>query len=253
VTSATVPSFNETSIESHDECWVEILWYKAPSSSVVLFYGKPKSAEEDFGRDILFVDIQLFLEPFTYIIKSERSLKYRCTSSNLCNNASTLKNLLNSSILEERFNEEFHTLIQGNKFDNNTAATCFRSTNIPSTCEMPSLDSCQRCTTDVYQSSGANEKICASCEMLIEGNRITSESQFLFDNRTHFNHIHVGCQQEGCNSMETINKIRQFSTITFDFDKFFGTSPNSATSLNVSILFLIFFITFQFYFKVTVI
>jgi hypothetical protein len=176
---------------------------------------------------------------------NEHQQEYRCTSANLCNNEVTMKNLLNSLVLEERFTEEFYTLIQAEKFDNKTAATCFRFTNIPSTCEMPNLESCTRCTTDVYQSSGGNENICASCESLIEGNDIQSKSQFIFYNRTRLDRIHIGCQRAGCNSMETINKIRQFTTITFDFDRFLGPSSNSATFLNIPILFLIFFMTFH--------
>ena len=112
--------------------------------------GIAKSAEDDFGYDILFADIELFLESFTRILKSEQSVKYGCTSVNLCNNASAMRNLLNSLVLEERFNEEFLTFIQGKKFDNNTDATCFRSTDMPFTCAIPTLHSCQRCIVDVY-------------------------------------------------------------------------------------------------------
>jgi hypothetical protein len=144
VTSATLPSFNESEIVSNDECWVEIVWYENPSFSVLILYGKGTSARDDFGRDELFVDIQLFLEPFQTTIESEHSLKYRCASANLCNNEVTMKNLLNSLVLEERFTKEFYTLIQAEKFDNKTAATCFRFTIIPSTCEMPDLESCTR-------------------------------------------------------------------------------------------------------------
>ena len=61
-----------------------------------------------------------------------------------------MENLLNSLVLEETFNEEFYT---------NTAATCFRPMNAPSTCTMPTLHSYQRCIVDVDQSSEADKKI----------------------------------------------------------------------------------------------
>ncbi|CAF1437394.1 unnamed protein product [Adineta steineri] len=187
----------------------------------------------------------MVLEAFVFIIKSEKALKYKCTSSDLCNNEIVMKSLLDSLVFEERFPEEFNTLIQGAPFDNNTAATCFRYANTSFECEMPSLESCERCTIDVYQSSKGNQDICASCERLIEGNGILRNTTYLFDDRAQLDDIHIGCERPGCNSIENINKIRQFSTVTFDFDKFFGTPSSSATLLNISILFLIFFMTFQ--------
>ncbi|CAF1473856.1 unnamed protein product [Adineta ricciae] len=134
-------------------------------------------------------------------------------------------------------------------FDNSTAATCLSFRNVTSQCAQPDLNNCKRCITNVYHSHSNIDTICATCDTSnVYVNNIQREVEFLLDNRTQLDdRITIKCQGKGCNSVENINKIRQTSTITSDFDKLFEKHSN-ALPLNISTVFTIFFLSFQFIF-----
>jgi hypothetical protein len=248
VTSATLPSYNVNKVTSDKACEIEVRWHKDPLSSAIKFSAANTLLIGDFVGDQFRADVQLSDYRGDSIIRVYRSMTYKCNSSDLCNDQTTLKRLLDSLLLEESYPREFYSLINiTSTFDNNTAATCLRFSNVTSECTMPNFESCQSCTTDVYRSPSGSESICATCPERTIGNAVNSESIFLLNNRTQiYDRKNIECQRERCNSMENIDKIRQSTTITFDFEKFFRPSPNDATSLRTSALFMALFMTFQF-------
>jgi hypothetical protein len=74
-----------------------------------------------------------------------------------------------------------------------------------------------------YSDSLENE-ICATCPKITENyNKILRTKTFLLDHRSQPTEtIQLWCQQKGgCNSVANIYKIRQASTLEFDYGKFF--------------------------------
>jgi hypothetical protein len=224
---------------------IQIEWYKNSLPSVVTQMALNGSSMSDTGGDEIFVTARLAVDSFELTIDSVRSVMYVCQSSDGCNNQTVMKRLLDSLVVEERFPENFYSLINiTDTFNNNTAATCLRFSNVTTTCAMPAT--CRRCLTTAYRSPSGSENICATCDGFIVGNGIRREINFLLSNRTRItDRTRIECQRAGCNSLDNINKIRQASTITFDFDKFFGTLPSSVASLSISVLFILFFMIFQ--------
>ncbi len=146
MTSATLPSLNISKVVSNIECEAQILWHKNPLSSEITLSVAQDWLEGDFVGDEIRDDVQLFDYLGDSIIRNIRSMTYRCNSSDFCNNQTILKLLLDSLVVEERFPEEFYSLVNNTStFNNNTAATCLRFANVTSTCTMPNFGLCQGC------------------------------------------------------------------------------------------------------------
>jgi hypothetical protein len=248
VTSATLPSFNVSKVASDKACEIEVQWHKDPLSTYITYSAAETALIADFVGDQFPADVQLSDYRGDSIVRVYRSMTYRCNSSDFCNNQTTLKRLLDSLVLEERYPEELYSLINiTSTFDNNTAATCLRFTNVTTKCETIDFKLCKSCTTDVYRSPSGSESICATCPEQTIGNVVNSQSIFLLNNRTRiYDRKNIECQRARCNSMENIDKVRQSTTITFNFDKYFQTSPNDAPLLRISVLLMAVFMTFQF-------
>jgi hypothetical protein len=249
VTSDTLPLFSSCSLITAEQCSVSIFWAQNPSHTVISLSNSPFPLMNDSLHDVLSTLVQLELNADNVTRITTRDLHYECILSDGCNGGTSLKRLLDSLVLEDKFASELSSLIQNvESFNNNSAATCYRLSNSTDSCAPLDMDGCRRCEISVDQSPSTSNKICATCPLEeTDFNSMKRESVFLLNNRSRLSDlVELKCQLNGCNSLDNINKIRQASTVTFDFDKFFQTSSASATSLSISFIFLIALMAIQF-------
>jgi hypothetical protein len=144
-------------------------------------------------------------------------------TSDKCNDEMSLKRILRSMVIEDRFRQELLPLIQVvYPFDPKPAA-CFAFNNATDNCPPINLDDCQRCQISVNKVLSSSQEICATCHRnSVNINVIMHSTTFLLNDRTQFSdHVQLDCQLKGCNSIANANQIYKASNITFDFGRFF--------------------------------
>ncbi|CAF4297537.1 unnamed protein product, partial [Rotaria sordida] len=114
-----------------------------------------------------------------------RNLQFFCMSWDKCNDEMSLKQILQSLIIEEKFAQELAPLIRFvSPFDAKSAA-CLDFHNSTSECAPADLDTCQRCEifADKWPSSG--QEFCATCpRYFIPMNLVMRSTTFILNNRT---------------------------------------------------------------------
>jgi len=153
-------------------------------------------------------------------------LQFGCISWDKCNDEMSLKRILHSLVIKDKFAEEFSSLIQVHPFNKELAATCYEFNNSTDDCSPTNLDVCQRCQIFIDKWSSSSQQICATCPHDFVGiNWLIRESIFLLKNRTQLiDRAQLKCQLKGCNSIYNANQIYKASNITFTFHEFFKNS-----------------------------
>jgi hypothetical protein len=141
-----------------------------------------------------------------------------------CNDEMTLKRILRSLVIEDKFAQELTSLLEiVSPFDAKSAA-CYDFNNFTAACPLIDLDNCQRCEIAIdKEPSPLSEQICATCPQYSEDNNLVlHETTFYLDSRTQEQNVaKVNCQLRGCNSIDNVHRVYNTSKITFDFGEFF--------------------------------
>jgi hypothetical protein len=228
VTTDTVPSFSECRLVNATQCTITVAWDLNINTTAIIVEGQngpsTKNASEDFTTPMVFMETAHDKEIPILI----HSLFFICMSGNKCNDEMSLKRILHSLVIEEKFVQELSSLIKVVSPFNAKSAACFEFNNSTGNCPPNDLENCQRCdiSADKWFSSG--EEFCATCpHFSSNSNLIMYTTTFILNNRIQLaNHALLDCQLKGCNSINNINRIYKASKITFDFGEFFKNSSN---------------------------
>ncbi len=251
LTGSNLPSLANCSINDDAiQCEVTISWLRNPEQTMLGFSVNSGLFESDSS---IVANVQFQLQNGEYDRRFVHYMRYTCNSPDRCTDVANLKRVLDSLTLTENFEKEFAPLlVDVPTFNNISASECFQymnSTNKP--CAAPlDVDRCQRCLIAIDYPILTSNEICATCPGFTgDKNAIRREIVFNLNNRSQeFERVQLWCQMEGgCNSIENINKIRQASTIQFDFNKFFGSSSSDTNSLSMLLGFIIAFIQIKFH------
>ena len=248
VTSDTLPPFGDCKLTTAIQCSVIIIWAQNPPQTLILLHHTSSPLMNGSLRDVILVFAKLELDVDNVTRRWGHVVDYKCTLSDGCNYDTNLKRLLDSLVVEDKFVEKFPSLIQNiESFNNDSATTCYRQSNSSRRCASTDFNGCRRCQIRVDQLPSASNEICATCPLeTIDFNSINRESLFVLNNRSRLlDEVQLKCQLDGCNSLDNVNKIREASTITFDFNKFFQTPSARGMSLSNSFTFLVIILVFQ--------
>ena len=220
-----LPSFDKCSlVDGCGECTSTILWLRNPESTFIVLGYNSRSNKDSLSSDSIVASVQYQLEGEELDRRLSHNVQYRCQSVDACNNRTNMKNILHSLHIEESFPGRFDSMIAANRsFNKQSIRQCyFNRTSNP--CLPVDYADCQRCEIAVDFSNSAVNSICATCPTKTANfNSIKRNAIFIPSNRSQvLDRIRLSCQTgEHCNSMENVYQIRQYSSINFDFNKFF--------------------------------
>ncbi|CAF3193200.1 unnamed protein product [Rotaria sp. Silwood2] len=174
------------------------------------------------------------------------TLIFACNTDG-CNNVTTLKRIINALTLTENLNELESLLAPGSYPSFTEQKSCLNISNAATTNQCtPGASSMSNCVGCQIQMK--SNIFCAQCaprfSIRIDDYMLRSKI-FFFDNHTQIENIELFCRVKGCNALSSIDKIRQASTLEFNFDRFFnGTFPSSSSGhlLQTINIYLIMFI-----------
>jgi hypothetical protein len=177
-----------------------------------------------------------------YVIKQyeipqvNHSFGYVCLSDK-CNDEVTLKQILRSLVIEEKFAQELIPLLQIVSPFDPVAATCYELNNSTEDCPSTDLRTCQRCHISIDKQPSPSQQICATCPQFSDNsNSVSRQSMFLLTSQTQMQNVaKINCQLKGCNSINNVNRVYETSKITFDFGEFFKQSSVNTIESKTSI------------------
>lgn len=238
LTIENIPSFeNNTLVDDVDECTFVIMWLRNPLSTMIIFgYNEQLKKNEDL-IDSIKSSVEYQLEGEVLSKRLSHRIEYKCQSTDQCNNGLYFTRVLKSFQIEETFVENFDNLLLSNdSFNNQSIENCYLERNTSDNCPSIDYSNCRRCESIVQYRSLSDVHICGTCPEQDSGfNWILREKFYVLTNRTEmFEQIHLACQNgQVCNSLENIQRIRQFSLIYLDFDKYFPPSPPPSSSSRI--------------------
>ncbi|CAF1356074.1 unnamed protein product [Rotaria sordida] len=217
VTSDTVPSFSKCQLINGGICWITVVWNQNNHTSSILVD----------SINTMFVNYTL-----EHIIMASADMTVvhqHEFPQNKCNDEMSLKQILRSLIIEDKFAQELTPLLEIiSPFDAHSTA-CYDFNNSTIDCPSTDLGTCQRCHISVDKEPPSSQQICATCPYYSEdANSISRQIMFLLDSRTQSQNIaKINCQLKACNSIDNINRVYKASKITFDFEEFFKNYSNN--------------------------
>jgi len=211
-------------------CYVHIEWLADGTTEV---YYKINPALP-YNSILTMVEHQVTLDTDEY--SSRKSIGYSCRSNRTaCNTIDNIKRIINSTIFPTgKQKEELDSIIAPAKNFNITS--CFQKSDRIH-CPKTNLTNCQQCMSVVQYSKYID--ICSTCSTgKITRNFFTYHSLILLNMASRWEKITVGCQnRNACNSMKTIEQIRQILTATLNLEKFYRST---ASTTKVTAILLIF-------------
>jgi len=228
VRSDTVPSFSKCQLVEAAMCWFTVMWDQNTNQSNILVDSIDFQSANYAVEKVIIAVAKMEAINRHQISQVNHSLGYICLSDN-CNDEMTLKRILRSLVIEEKFAQELIPLLEiVSPFDPKSAA-CYDFINSTDDCPRTDLSSCQRCEISVDRQPSPTQQICASCPDYSEvDNSVSHQIIFLLDSRTQEQDIaKVNCQLKACNSMDNINRVYKASNITFNFGEFFQNSSDN--------------------------
>ncbi|CAF3736110.1 unnamed protein product [Rotaria sp. Silwood1] len=228
VTSDTVPSFSDCPLINATRCAIIVTWDLNNNDTVLLINNENVLSTKDTLEDSIAVMAYMERVPDQEIPIVAHYLQFVCMSSEKCNSELSLKKILHSLIIKDRFVQELTSLIQTVSPFVPQSAACRELNNFTIECPPTDLDACERCQILVDKWPSVSVELCATCPRTTpNGNLIARSTIFVLNNRTQLDdHVQLDCQLKGCNSVDNINRIYKTSKITFDFGKFFNLSSN---------------------------
>ncbi|CAF1295428.1 unnamed protein product [Rotaria sordida] len=213
VTSDTVPSFDNCQLINATQCTISVLWIPNLTRSVITlgYITIPLTNDTLHDYILAMAQMELALDKETPLVGHD--LQFGCISWDKCNDQMTLKQILHSLVIEDKFAEELSSLIKVvQPFNNDSAAACYAYSNTTDDCSPTSLNTCQRCQIFVDQWSSSSKEICATCPTDFIGmNWVVRESVFVLNNRTQLiDRVQLNCQLKGCNSIYNAKIIKYF-------------------------------------------
>ncbi|UJR06684.1 hypothetical protein I4U23_010970 [Adineta vaga] len=224
VTTDTIPrAFGDCPIrKNQDMCYISLRWLLTSNQTGIFVRSIGDGIKTSFSEHFLGVSADL-IRIDEQRQNLQHSFTYFCLTDR-CNDINTFKRLLYSLTITDQFVDIKDRLIPVEPFDGHW---CMMFSNKTSSdpCDMEiSVDpsNCIQCSTQYMQDSIGN-RMCAGCFT----DRIHAQSLFRyikFDmiDRTSIDRSFINCQSNNCNGVETMQLIREKSTIKFNFDKFFN-------------------------------
>ncbi|CAF4100424.1 unnamed protein product [Rotaria sordida] len=228
VTSDTVPSFSKCQLVNGGICWITVIWNQNNHTSSFLVDSINTLSVNYTSEHIIMASADMTVVHQHEFLQVNHSFGYVCLS-NKCNNEMSLKQILHSLVIEDKFAHELTPLLEIiSPFDTHSAA-CYDFNNYTVGCASTDLDTCQRCQISVDREPPPSQQICATCPYYSEDpNSISRQIVFLLDSRTQSQNIaKINCQLKACNSIDNINRVYKTSKITFDFGEFFKNFWNN--------------------------
>ncbi len=228
VTSDTVPSFTNCRLINGTQCTLSVIWLQKPAQSFIRLGYRTVPLTNDTLHYYILAMAQMEVIHDKEIPLVAHDLQFGCISWDKCNDEMSLKRILHSLVIKDKFAEEFSSLIQVHSFNKELAATCYEFNNSTDDCSPTNLDVCQRCQIFIDKWSSSSQQICATCPHDFVGiNWLIRESIFLLNNRTQLiDRAQLKCQLKRCNSIYNANQIYKASSITFNFGEFFKNSSD---------------------------
>ncbi|UJR20368.1 hypothetical protein I4U23_023500 [Adineta vaga] len=251
ITTETVPLMpaNCTIVDALHTCSIEIHWMKSPIQSSVFYDSNSGIIRTSYHH--VFSSVEHRANGYAKQ-QDTHTLMYSCDTDG-CNNNTALKAILNALTLTEQLNELESLLAPGYYPTFTEQESCFNSFNTTQTSEQcksgsASIPTCIGCRIEV----NSNE-FCAQCAaqyyLRIDDYILRTKIFFLY-NRTQTDRMELFCRTKNCNALTSIDKIRQKSSLEFDFDKFFNGLTPSSTGHTFHFLIFILFIEQFFVFLV---
>lgn len=223
VTNSTVPSFSECQLVDATQCSLTVTWDENINVTAIAVNSQNASSVQSISGDAVTSMIVMEAGPYGGTPFFARELVLSCTSKDKCNDEMTLKRILRSLSIKDQLRQELLPLIQVIYPFNPNISACSNFTNSTSYCPPVDLTDCQRCEISVDRFSSSNPEVCATCRRSsVDVNAVIHSATFLLNGQTQLiDHVQLGCQTKGCNSIANINEIYRASNITFDFHEFF--------------------------------
>lgn len=223
VTSETVPSFSQCQVVDAIKCTITVTWDENINITVIAVNTQNTSSTQNAPEDIIIPMVLVEAGPYGGVPFFAHNLVFSCMSSDQCNNETSLKRILHSLVIEDKFREELLPLIHIVYPFNPKLEACIDFNNASGYCPPVDLDDCQRCEIFVDQSFSSGREVCATCHRnSVDVNAIIHSTTFALNNRTRLaDHVQLGCQLKSCNSIANINQVYKASNITFNFERFF--------------------------------
>ncbi|CAF2968245.1 unnamed protein product, partial [Rotaria sp. Silwood2] len=228
VTSDTVPSFSKCQLVNGGICWITVIWNQNDGNSNILVDSINTRFANYASERIIMTSADMKVVHQHESSQVNHSFGYVCMSDK-CNDEMSLKRILRSLVIEEKFSQELTPLLEiVSPFDAHSAA-CYDFNNSTLDCPSTDLDTCQRCQISVDKETSSSQQICATCPYYSEDvNSVSRQVMFLLDSRIQSQNIaKINCQLKACNSIDNVNRVYNTSKITFDFGKFFKNLSNN--------------------------
>jgi hypothetical protein len=206
------------------KCIITVFWLPKPVRTIIKLNYITTPITNDALDDSILALASLTLSPDDKTPLVSHDLDVGCLSWEKCNDEMSLKRILQSLKIEDKFIPEFVPLMDVvQPFTNKSAAACYEYTNTTHDCSKTSLDTCQRCQISIDKWSPPAKEVCATCPSSSAGwNMVVRESLFILNNRTRLiDRAQIICQLPGCNSVNNGNEVFRASNISFDFGEFF--------------------------------
>lgn len=224
MTSTTVPPLpSDCTVITAQACWVSIFWELDFNRTFLQFHGRRGKSANAPSRDTVSVRIIRDMERDNQTLSSAREVTYECDSSDKCNGQAGIQKILASLSVKDQFQEEIAPLLKLiYPFDARTA-DCLYFHNTTFRCPPPDLRRCRRCSIEVGQQVSAGEHVCATCiEDEARDNFVERFKTFVLSNQTQsFDGAALGCQLNGCNTVDNANLVYKSSQITFNSELYF--------------------------------
>lgn len=226
VTADTIPLLKNCAIaDDAQQCIVYIYWLRDPVLSILTYvYDNDRKLR---ANQTLTMNVHLENDGDVFAKGLSHDIQYTCQTENKCNSVDAIRRIVNATTLQEQFVDQFTPLLANmTSFTNSSAAQCYSYVNVTHSnpCSPTDINDCQRCHISIDYSSSSDDEICATCPKTTETyNTILRTKHFVLDHRLPpTEHVGFWCQQKGaCNSIINIDKIRQASTLEFDYEIFF--------------------------------
>lgn len=223
VTFDTIPkSFGDCPIKSkQDMCYISLRWLFTSKQTGINVGASDVETKKSSSEQLLTAAVDLSgLGANQYL---QHSFTYFC-STDKCNDINTFKKLLQSLTIVDQFNDLKDLLVPVEPFDGHWCLM-FSNQTASEQCDVKvTVDpkDCKQCSTQ-YIHDSKESRMCAGC--FTDGPHTESllrHVEFNMNDRTFNDSSLINCQSNKCNSVETIQLIRQKSIIKFNFDQFFS-------------------------------
>ncbi|CAF3335378.1 unnamed protein product [Rotaria socialis] len=224
MTNTTVPPLpSDCTVVTAQRCWASIFWELDFNRTFLEFRDRPGMASNAPPRDMVTVRIVKGMERNNQTLSSGREVNYECDSSDKCNGQAGLQKLLSSLSVEDQFQQELAPLLKIISPFDARAADCLYFHNTTFRCPPPDLRRCHRCTVEAAQLTSPTEYACATCEVdESRDNFVERFKTFVLSNpKEDIDVAILGCQLEGCNTVDNANLVYKASQITFNSDAYF--------------------------------